>query len=288
VESIHCASDPESLDAIILPEYGKAWVDGTAPHTVDARLPGARDDYINLGTYYNHEALLPKTEQIAKLFAEYAIKRRAVTLAVRALGSAYALFREDPTEELKSRLQRRAKGITARLLPQEKTSHGTFQRRILSAIGENGIITHYGTIFENCSRVCELIDGNGAADTLLEGIQEAALSRGATVIACMNPILPDVRAQLILPEAKTAFVTSDMLFRIPRPPQGTAFRRIRLDGERTPERQKQKKLLQELTEKVGECVREAKRIHDELEAVYHPFVDFNGVEKLAQTIAETL
>ena len=34
VERIYCSSDPDSLDGIVLPELGKAIVDGTAPHVV--------------------------------------------------------------------------------------------------------------------------------------------------------------------------------------------------------------------------------------------------------------
>lgn len=34
----HCSSDPKSLDGLLIPETGKAVLDGTAPHTVESAL----------------------------------------------------------------------------------------------------------------------------------------------------------------------------------------------------------------------------------------------------------
>ena len=39
----HCSGDPDSLDAVAVPEMGFLILDGTAPHTVDPALPGARE-----------------------------------------------------------------------------------------------------------------------------------------------------------------------------------------------------------------------------------------------------
>ena len=44
-----CSGDPDSLDAVALPERGLLVLDGTAPHVVDPKIPGARDSLINLG-----------------------------------------------------------------------------------------------------------------------------------------------------------------------------------------------------------------------------------------------
>lgn len=41
VEYFHCSSDPDSLDAVCLPQKGAALMDGTAPHVYDPVAPGA-------------------------------------------------------------------------------------------------------------------------------------------------------------------------------------------------------------------------------------------------------
>lgn len=72
VEYIYCSSDPSSLDGIIID--GKIGIiDGTAPHEVDARLPGAFDEIINLGQMWSDEILISERktiEEINKLKAE--------------------------------------------------------------------------------------------------------------------------------------------------------------------------------------------------------------------------
>ena len=40
-QRIHCASDPDSLDGVILPGQHRAIVDATAPHVVEPDAPGA-------------------------------------------------------------------------------------------------------------------------------------------------------------------------------------------------------------------------------------------------------
>ena len=40
VERIICSSDPDSLDAVIIPEKKICFADGTAPHVMEARYPG--------------------------------------------------------------------------------------------------------------------------------------------------------------------------------------------------------------------------------------------------------
>ena len=64
VEFLHCSSDNDSLDGIVVPSAGVMMVDGTAPHIVDPVLPGAVDGIVNLGECLNQTALHEKTQQI--------------------------------------------------------------------------------------------------------------------------------------------------------------------------------------------------------------------------------
>src|SRR5690554_299380 len=50
VELIHCSSDNNSLDGMVCPSLGIAMIDGTAPHTVDPKYPGAVDEILNVGS----------------------------------------------------------------------------------------------------------------------------------------------------------------------------------------------------------------------------------------------
>ena len=57
VEYILCSGDPDSLDAIVVPELGAAIVDATAPHVVEPKEPGVLERYVNLGACYDTAAL---------------------------------------------------------------------------------------------------------------------------------------------------------------------------------------------------------------------------------------
>ena len=53
VDNMHCSSDPGSLDGVVIPALRTGLIDGTAPHVVDPRNPGAVDEIINLGEHWD-------------------------------------------------------------------------------------------------------------------------------------------------------------------------------------------------------------------------------------------
>lgn len=57
LEYMHCSSDSESLDGIVIPAKKVALLDGTAPHVVDPKNPGAVDEIINLGDFWDEEGI---------------------------------------------------------------------------------------------------------------------------------------------------------------------------------------------------------------------------------------
>lgn len=72
IDLIHCSSDPNSLDGVIIEQDGVqiSILDGTAPHEFDTRIPGAVDEIINLGDSWNKEGLKRKRKDIEKLINE--------------------------------------------------------------------------------------------------------------------------------------------------------------------------------------------------------------------------
>ncbi len=67
IEYIHSPSDPASLDGIIFPDLNVGIVDGTPPHVIEPRAPGALEEYINLGAGWNTEKLANYTAEILEL-----------------------------------------------------------------------------------------------------------------------------------------------------------------------------------------------------------------------------
>jgi Cdc6-like AAA superfamily ATPase len=67
VEYVHCSSDPDSLDGVIVPRLGVGIVDGTAPHVIEPTAPGAIEEYVNLGASWDTEKLAIHTKEILEL-----------------------------------------------------------------------------------------------------------------------------------------------------------------------------------------------------------------------------
>ncbi|HZG73662.1 MAG TPA: hypothetical protein VEY51_19150, partial [Chondromyces sp.] len=70
VELVHCASDPDSLDGVIIPAIKCGIVDGTAPHIVEPELPGVVEEYVNLGSCWDSLVLQKNREEIIHLTQE--------------------------------------------------------------------------------------------------------------------------------------------------------------------------------------------------------------------------
>ena len=67
VELHHCPSDPSSLDALLIKKLGVVLLDGTSPHIVDPKNPGAVDEIVNLGEFWNVENLEKNKDEITGL-----------------------------------------------------------------------------------------------------------------------------------------------------------------------------------------------------------------------------
>lgn len=73
VEFHCCSSDNGWLDGVVIPAINVALIDGTAPHIVDPRNPGAVDEIIHLGDHWNEAGLRAHKREIVALNRE--IKR---------------------------------------------------------------------------------------------------------------------------------------------------------------------------------------------------------------------
>ncbi|WP_340023503.1 PRK06851 family protein [Paenibacillus sp. FSL K6-1096] len=84
IELIHCSSDKDSLDGVIIPALGAGIVDGTAPHVIEPKAPGAVEEYVNLGEAWDSAALISQREAIREINQRVA----------NAYASAYSRFAE--------------------------------------------------------------------------------------------------------------------------------------------------------------------------------------------------
>ena len=71
VEYVLCSSDPASLDGVLIPGWHVGYVDGTAPHVLDVEIPAASGAYLDLGQFYDNDALRDALPELCALKKEH-------------------------------------------------------------------------------------------------------------------------------------------------------------------------------------------------------------------------
>ena len=153
-------------------------------------------------------------------------------------------------------------------------------------------MTLYDTALIQCPKVYELSDRCGLAHPMLLQLLSGAVEKGYDVVACPDPMAPERLAHLLVPEAGLAFVTSTPA----QPYPGRACRRLRLEAMADqdllrrcrPRLRFALKVSAALVEEAVDSLAQAKAMHDDLEALYHPYVDFSLVDRTAEQLAQTI
>ena len=143
-----------------------------------------------------------------------------------------------------------------------------------------------------CRRVYELSDTYGLSHLMLTHILSGAAAAGHDVIACPSPMAPDRLEHVLVPGLSLAFVTSSPALPYDKRP----YRRIRMDAMADPEAVRRnkarlkfsRKVSNALVEEAVDSLAQAKAMHDELEAIYNPYVDFERVHAMADWAAGEL
>ena len=285
-EYILCSGDPDSLDAVRLPEAHVAYVDGTAPHVIEAAFPGASSLYLDMSRFLDTGALRAFLPQITDLNRRYKALYGAAYAQLAA--TAPLLPKNRPglcTDAVFDQLSRRARSLAAReLRPLNKSAAVT--HRFLSANSCRGRIMLTDTLTAYCDRLFLLDNVLGLGHLALKQLASLAAARGYDAIVCHDPLEPEKLEALLLPERALGFLAAeDAKLSLSLP-----CRRVHLDqltvASLTPEQRaslrQRKKESRALLSAATETLAQAKALHDELEAVYHPYVDFAGADALAE------
>lgn len=280
---IHCSSDPESLDGLILPQLRTAFVDGTSPHVVDPAAPGAVDTIVHLGDCWREAEIVPLKDeilhynrQISALFAS----------AYRHLAAAAELYRDiagsaAPFTAAEPVLQH-LRDAYLRPLPSADTKKGKLRKLFLTAVTPQGVICHVPSF--SASRVCVLEGAGFVSGEILRPLCADYLEKGYDAEAFYSPLRPDTQIDhLYIPALSHLFVTRDFLNRFPVPhgAEVTTLQTPAPNGETA-------ELLNRLLERCIQIIRQAKSAHDDLERCYVPHMDFEKVNRLRSEILQSL
>lgn len=282
VEYLWCSGDPDSLDGVVIPEIRCAVVDGTSPHVVEPRYPAAVDRYLDLGRFYDLTAAKAAADEVKLHTRNY---KQAYARAYRQLKAARQIELDNVSAAEKrfdlQRAQRRMDGIITRELRGKGSGQGKTVKRFLGSITYKGPVWRFDSVDALCPKVYELSDSWEQAGVLLKQIHRVAVQKGWDTITCLSPEAPERIDHVLIPKAGIAFVSSRAGMRY----TSTPYRRIRLDAMTELEGKARIRFQTRMAERLREdgvaALQEAKEHHDLLEAVYNPYVDFDGVRATA-------
>lgn len=212
VEYIHCSSDENSLDGLVVPDLKIAFVDGTAPHLVDPKLPGAVDEIINLGAYLDNINLEKHKEQIIQINKS---KSELYKSAYRFLGSAGLVLEElntiydrytDP-----DKFDILCNKVINKLFTHEKSKskQGNIRKMFSESYTSNGYIKYTDYFCSNSKTWVIVGESSNYTSKLLERIVQESLNKGYDVECYCNPLIPEKIQHVIVPELNLLFKSDE-------------------------------------------------------------------------------
>ena len=260
-EEVICSGDPDSLDALYIPALGRAWMDGTAPHVREPRVFAADAGYEDLGRF----CASPLGRADAALAREINRDYKAVYAQAYRLLAAAAHTADCAHEAPLSC----AGASTISELIGESGEPGFVTRRFLRALSCKGRVRLAGTLRELCGRTIMLSD---------EGLEHAARTaeeNGMHAIVCPQPLRPDKLDAVLLPERSLAFVSR-------------AWERESMESIEAESENEYAPLLDALLDAACAQLDKAKGMHDELERVYRPYMDFAALTEYTDGVISSL
>ncbi len=277
-----CSSDPDSLDAVILPDKKIIILDGTAPHVVEPQNPGMCEQIVNTGNFWSSAALKQRSDEITAANNENKSYHKKAAAYITAAGQlkrfnfSHALSSTDINAcfNFGSRLARRyirVRGIKAKEWV-----------RFLGGITPKGYVFYSETLEKDAERCVVIRDEFGAAaSVILSAVKDYALARHHEIITVKNPILPnDITDAILIPDLKLAFVREEYE-KINSGIYKTNARRF-YDSKRlnaVKEKMKfNKKATDALLSSAADTLSMAKTAHDKLEKHYVAAMDFSALD----------
>lgn len=285
-EYVYCSSDPDSLDGVYIHGSEKIFADGTPPHVMEPKYPGAMGGIVNVGQFLDSEKLTAAKDEIVSLNKKISTKYSRAYRYLRAANCAAAELRETALRYLDGdAMMKYFKSLSSKVMTEKKDCNGKVFLRFLSGITPKGFVTFKDTVYTLCSEVFVIRDKYGVGAPAFELLRNEAVSRGFDVYEFRSPLEPDRIVHIAVPERDIAFVTSDKFTQF-ESQNSKAVNLMRFISEDIDLEAKYcvsaAKIMKICMEEAFESLRCAKAIHDDLEEIYISAMDFAGLDRLIE------
>lgn len=290
----YCSSDPDSLDAIVLSVSKVIIVDGTPPHVFEPKYPGVCQRIINLGKFWNESTLREKSEKIISVID---LNKSLMTSASdnhKVLSGAceerYNLALEFVDN---GKIEDTAEAFCSNLFRSNRECEGKKLIRQLSVMTRYGYKTLEDTI-SNYSKVFILKDDMFvASDIFIDVVAKRAMESGYDIK--ISPCLLFgffIGEHLLIDELDVALISSNLLTRVDCKAEDTIDCFGFYTGDSVSKNEvflkDNAKRIDDLADKSGQILDEAKRVHDEIEKYYISAMDFDSFEIIYKEVCEEI
>lgn len=290
VELHCCSSDNGSLDGVYIPALDVALIDGTAPHVVDPKNPGAVDEIVHLGDYWDEAGMRRNRGEILKCNREVGrLFRRAYAYlaASHILLNEVESYYQDTGALDRGGLHSVAMDLIEEIFGDVASQPRTPRDRHLfaTAITPDGPVNYLETIVGHLGRRYIITGDDGTEKTTLTSrVLDAALMRGFDVEVFHCALDPKKVDHVVIPALGMAVINEVEPHFCP-PKDGdrlidtmqyvdTGIQEAYL-GERTRARE----MYREAFGQAIWFISKAKKTHDEMEKYYVPNMDFARIEE---------
>ncbi len=299
---LHCASDNQSVDGILFPEYGIGIVDGTAPHIIEPKAPGVIEEYVNLGVAWDSTQLRQHKDEV------FILNREITSFFQKAYQTfAESLRAHDEIEEIyiSNMNFTKANELTSELISlffkeEVLSKSSTVKHRFLGAATPDGAVDYIQNLTEDVDKRYFIKGRAGSGkSTMLKKIANAGEEKGYDVEVYHCGFDPNSLDMLIFREKGIAIFDStapheyfpdrdsdEIIDMYAACIAQDTDEKYAVDIERTTKAYKDK-----MNEAIS-FLKEAKCLRGQLESIYIKAMDFSKVnemrEELFQEITEMM
>jgi len=287
-EYVYCSSDPDSLDAVCIGDIPLAVCDGTKPHIFEPKNPGACGGIVNLGEFWNENELKPNKDDIKKLGKLISECYEKAYLFLSAAGNMYTDIRKTALKFAdENKAEKVANRFIERHFADKQPKKAKTRHRFLTGITPKGIVSFTDSLYSLCEKVYIIDDKCFISDLILEKILKCVAESGYDSYAFYSPLMSSHLRHIAVPEVGIAVASSDFFTHFDDKPIIKMSKMI-IDGINSESKPYKDSfnIMKKSLESADECLKEAKRLHDGLEAIYMQSMDFSAVNGLSETFCK--
>lgn len=298
IELLHCASDNNSIDGVIIRSLGVGIVDGTAPHVIEPKAPGAVEEYINLGEAWDSAKLASSKKEIVKLTNDIS---RSFQTAYSTFAEALRIHDEWEKIYINSMDFEKANQLTTSLIDKffgkiKLNKKADVRHRYLGAATPKGAVDFVPNLTEELTKRYFIKGRPGSGkSTMLKKLAAAAEKRGFDVEVYHCGFDPHSLDMVIVRELGFAIFDSTAPHEY-FPSNGTdeiidMYEELIAPGTDEIFAEEIEEIATRYKGKMKEAISylaNAKALHDDLEEIYVGAMDFGVIEEIGQKIQDEI